>query len=63
MATLVEQFKSKRLVTKDMIACKKCKIDVIGVTWGLDTKNLLSSAGPAYLIEQPHEIINAVTEI
>ena len=48
---------------RDVIACKKCKIDVIGVTWGLDTKNLLSSAGPTYLIEQPHEIINVVTEI
>lgn len=45
---------------RDVIACKKNKIDSIGVTWGIDTKDLLSSVEPRYMIEQPNEIIHIV---
>ncbi|MGO4183459.1 HAD-IA family hydrolase [Paenibacillus sp. MCAF9] len=42
--------------TRDIIACKKCEIDVIAVSWGLDTKESLLGEDPNYLVDQPHEI-------
>jgi phosphoglycolate phosphatase len=46
---------------RDVVACKKCNIDVIAVSWGLDTKEMLLAEKPTYLVERPQEIIEVIT--
>src|SRR5690606_18618015 len=43
--------------TRDIIASKKCHIDVMAVTWGLDTKDNLLALKPNILVEQPWELV------
>ncbi|BBH22001.1 phosphoglycolate phosphatase [Paenibacillus baekrokdamisoli] len=46
---------------RDILACKKCNIDVIAVTWGLDTMDSLLAEKPNYLVKQPQEIMEILT--
>ena len=44
----------------DIKACRKNDIKVIAVTWGYDSRELLSSGNPDYLVDNPLEIANIV---
>ena len=44
----------------DIEACKKNDIKVIAVTWGYDSKEILSSGNPDYLVDSPLEISRIV---
>ncbi len=41
---------------RDIAACQKIPIDIAAVTWGHDTKNLLQTGNPNYLISRPDEL-------
>jgi phosphoglycolate phosphatase len=43
---------------RDIKACKKSNIDIISVTWGLDSQELLKSANPKYIITKPTQILD-----
>ncbi|KQO18272.1 HAD hydrolase-like protein [Paenibacillus sp. Leaf72] len=45
---------------RDIVASHKCGIKVIGVTWGLDPKELLESGKPSFLIDQPQELLRLI---
>lgn len=45
---------------RDIVASHKCGIKVVGVTWGLDPKELLISGKPSYLIDQPNELLRLI---
>ena len=40
----------------DIIACKENNIKIIAVTWGYDSREILSSGNPDYLVDSPLEI-------
>lgn len=42
---------------RDIDACKKSKIPIIAVTWGLDTHAFLLQANPDFIAHQPSDII------
>ena len=42
---------------RDIDACKKSKIPIIAVTWGLDALTFLLQANPDYIAHQPSDII------
>ena len=44
----------------DIEACKENDIKVVAVTWGFDSKEVLSSGNPDYLVDSPQEIANIV---
>lgn len=46
---------------RDIMACQANHIKVIAVTWGLDTVEMLSSARPDYIVNQPHEILDIIS--
>jgi len=41
---------------RDITSCKKVGIDVVSVTWGLNSHTLLESARPTYIVAEPVEI-------
>ncbi len=43
--------------TRDIEACHKSKIDIISVTWGFNSKELLESLMPTKLIDDPQELL------
>lgn len=43
---------------RDVISCKKSGIKIIAVTWGYDSKELLSNGNPDFIVDYPSEIIN-----
>ena len=43
------------------MACKKCKISIIAVTWGFDSKELLESKNPDYLADTPEKLLEIIT--
>lgn len=47
---------------RDIRACRKTGIDIISVTWGLNSKRLLEKEQPTFLIDEPHEILNIIRE-
>ena len=44
----------------DIEACKKNNIKVVAVTWGYDSREILSSGNPDYLVDSPFDIANIV---
>lgn len=44
----------------DIIACKKNDIKVIAVTWGYDSKEMLSSGNPDFLVDSPLDIAEII---
>lgn len=42
---------------RDIDAAHKCGLKVIAVTWGLHTKELLSSHNPDFLVDSPSDIV------
>ncbi len=45
---------------RDILSCKKSNIDIISVTWGLDSRDLLQSVNPTYLVDKRSEIIDII---
>ena len=48
---------------RDIAACKKCKISIIAVTWGFDSKELLEKNNPHYLADTPKELLEIITRL
>lgn len=48
---------------RDIVACKKCKISIIAVTWGFDSKELLEKNNPHYLADTPKELLEIITRL
>jgi phosphoglycolate phosphatase len=46
---------------RDIDACKKVGIKMIGVSWGLHTKEALLKSGVDFLVEKPSEILKIVS--
>lgn len=46
--------------TRDIESAKKSKIKAIAVTWGFNSKEVLTEQNPDYLIHKPHELINVI---
>lgn len=44
--------------TRDIEACKKAKIKIISVSWGFNSRKILSEYNPDYLIDKPKELIS-----
>lgn len=44
----------------DIEACKKHKIKVVAVTWGIDNREVLSSGNPDYIVDCPSDIAGIV---
>lgn len=45
---------------RDIIACKKCGIKIIWVSWGFDTIDLVKEQKPDYIAHSPKEILSIV---
>lgn len=45
---------------RDIQACKRNNVEVIAVSWGIYSRDLLLSEEPNYLIDDPHEIIKII---
>ncbi|MBW4639903.1 MAG: HAD-IA family hydrolase [Gloeocapsa sp. UFS-A4-WI-NPMV-4B04] len=46
--------------TRDIESARKSKIKAIAVTWGFNSKEVLTEQNPDFLIHQPHELINVI---
>jgi phosphoglycolate phosphatase len=46
----------------DIIACKKAKVKVLAVTWGLESVDSLISGKPDHLCNEPIEIYDYIDE-
>jgi len=49
--------------TRDVEACKKVGVPVVGVSWGFNTKVNLKSHNPTYLISKPSELLDIAAKI
>jgi phosphoglycolate phosphatase len=47
---------------RDIEAAKNAEIKVIGVSWGYNSKNALTAAGPDHVAENPTELENTIIE-
>ena len=45
---------------RDINAAKKAKVKVIAVTWGFNSKEVLSEYQPDALVDQPQELIEVI---
>lgn len=48
---------------RDIKACKKSKINIISVTWGFDSKELLMKGNPNFIADSPLEMVNIISRI
>jgi phosphoglycolate phosphatase-like HAD superfamily hydrolase len=42
---------------RDVVAARKAGVDVAAVTWGYNTRELLSEHAPDYVIERPEQLL------
>jgi phosphoglycolate phosphatase len=42
---------------RDVITCRKARIDIAAVTWGFDQKATLEAAGPRYVLDHPAQLL------
>jgi len=47
---------------RDVDAAKKAGITVIGVTWGYNTKNALSTSHPDHIVDKPEELMDIILD-
>ncbi len=47
---------------RDIEACKKVGVNMIGVSWGLHTIEALKKNGVNFIINKPHEILNLIKD-
>ncbi len=45
---------------RDIQSCKKIVVDIVSVTWGFNTKEVLSKYNPEYLISKPEELLEVI---
>jgi phosphoglycolate phosphatase len=45
---------------RDIVACKRVNVQIISVTWGIDSFELLQKACPDYIVHQPIEILEVI---
>lgn len=45
---------------RDIESCKKIGVDIVSVTWGLNTKEVLAGYNPEYLISKPEDLLKFV---
>lgn len=45
---------------RDIQACKKSDVKIIAVDWGYDSRELLASGNPDYLVSHPSEMIDLI---
>ncbi len=48
---------------RDVIACEKCKVPVISVTWGWDSREVLKAVNKNHFVEEPSELSQVVNNI
>lgn len=48
---------------RDIVACKKCKINIIWVGWGFDCLEAVQNDKPDYVVNAPGEIINILEDL
>jgi phosphoglycolate phosphatase len=48
---------------RDILACKKSKIKIISVTWGFDSRDLLVSGNPDFIVDSPVELLNVIVNL
>ena len=48
---------------RDIIACKQSGVQMIAVSWGYDSPELLSEGNPDFLVNHPEEIMSLVQRI
>ncbi|HYO72733.1 MAG TPA: hypothetical protein VEU33_42325 [Archangium sp.] len=47
---------------RDVVACRKTKLRVLSVSWGLETLDVLTRAGPDSIAHQPTDILQWVAQ-
>lgn len=70
--SLRQYMRTNRLSSKDLLyigdevrdiqACKKMNVEVIAVTWGMDSKQALLSEHPNYIAENPNEVLDIIVQ-
>jgi phosphoglycolate phosphatase len=48
---------------RDVVACRKTKLRVLSVSWGLEALDVLTRAGPDFIAHQPTDILQRVAEL
>jgi phosphoglycolate phosphatase len=48
---------------RDIQACKKSKVQVIGASWGYDQREALILASPDYIADNPKDILKIMTNL
>jgi phosphoglycolate phosphatase len=48
---------------RDIVSCKKAEVEIIAVTWGFDSYELLSDGKPDYIANTPDDILSIMQEI
>ncbi len=48
---------------RDVVACRKVKLRVLSVSWGLESLDVLTRAGPDFIAHRPAEILQRVAEL
>jgi phosphoglycolate phosphatase len=46
--------------SRDVLACKKLGVKIIGVTWGYDFAETLKESGPDFIINNPDDILKII---
>jgi len=49
--------------SRDVAACKKAKIEIVSVSWGWDSRDVLELINPRHLVDTPAELYQKVAEI
>jgi phosphoglycolate phosphatase len=48
---------------RDVLACEKCDVPVISVTWGWDSREVLKRVNENYFADEPRELVGLVEQI
>jgi phosphoglycolate phosphatase len=48
---------------RDVVACRKTKLRVLSVSWGFESLDVLTRAGPDFIAHQPADILQRVAEL
>lgn len=48
---------------RDVEACKRAGIPIIGVTWGLNDRTALEAAGANFIVDTPVELLNQIQQL
>lgn len=48
---------------RDVVASRKMKLRVLSVSWGFESLDVLTKAGPDFIAHQPAEILQRVAEL